>query len=182
MTWEGRTVRVPDVKGMRYLADLLAAPGRELRAFDLLRAHASTGRPAGAGVHDRLHDDDGSPSEPVLDARARSAYRARLAELRAEHDEARDWQDTKRSARIELEIEALSHELGAALGKGGRPRRVPSDAERARISVTRAIRGAIARIATTDPGIGAHLGRSVVTGAYCRYTTRDPSHDEPAAH
>lgn len=182
VTWEGRTVRVPDVKGMRYLADLLAAPGRELRAFDLLRAHVSTGRPAGSGLDDRLHDDGGSSSEPVLDARARAAYRARLAELRAERDQARDWQDPERSARIELEIEALAQELGTALGKGGRPRRVTSDAERARVSVTRAIRGAIARIANTEPGIAAHLERSVVTGAYCRYTTRDLFRDEPAGH
>lgn len=170
VTWEGRTARVADVKGMRYLADLLATPGRELRAFDLLRAHAAGGR-ATAGTNAGLHDDSDS-SEPVLDARARAAYRARLAELRSERDEARDWQDPQRAARIELEIEAVAHELGAALGRGGRPRRTTSDAERARISVTRAVRAAIGRIAAADPGIGTHLERSVVTGAYCRYTPR----------
>jgi hypothetical protein len=42
LVFEGRTVRVRDLKGMRYLARLLADPGREFHVLDLVAAE--TGR------------------------------------------------------------------------------------------------------------------------------------------
>ena len=53
VVFEGRTVRVRDLKGIRYLARLLAAPGLEFHALDLVAAEsgraggAETGRAAG---------------------------------------------------------------------------------------------------------------------------------------
>jgi len=47
-------------------------------------------------------------------------------------------------------------------------------AERARVRVTRRIRDAIDRIAEAHPELGAHLARTVRTGARCSYLT-DPS-------
>lgn len=170
VAWAGHTARVRHLKGMSYLALLLAVPGREISALDLVRA--TTGPAGPAADRDTaagLHVDGAGPGEPVLDQRARTAYRARLAELVAERDEARDWHDVERAARLDVEIDFLARELGAALGRGGRPRTLPTDAERARISVTRAVRAAIARIAAVDPGIGEHLDTAVVTGGHCRY-------------
>ena len=40
--FEGRTVRVRDLKGMRYLARLLAHPGREFHVLDLVAAENGT--------------------------------------------------------------------------------------------------------------------------------------------
>src|ERR687895_313731 len=40
--FEGRTVRVRDLKGMRYLARLLASPGREFHVLDLVAAEMGT--------------------------------------------------------------------------------------------------------------------------------------------
>lgn len=42
-------------------------------------------------------------------------------------------------------------------------------AERAHVSVTKALRGAICRIAEYDPTLGQHLHRSVRTGGFCAY-------------
>jgi hypothetical protein len=42
VVFEGRTVRVRDLKGMRYLARLLAYPGREFHAPDLVAAQSGT--------------------------------------------------------------------------------------------------------------------------------------------
>jgi hypothetical protein len=106
----------------------------------------------------------------VLDARARAAYRERLAELRSEEEQARSWNDTERAARLASEIDFLARELGAALGRGGRPRTVTGDAERARISVTRALRAAITRLTDADAALGEHLTRAVRTGTFCSYT------------
>jgi len=41
--------------------------------------------------------------------------------------------------------------------------------ERARLSVTRAIRRAQARIAACHPSLGRHLGTTIRTGTYCAY-------------
>jgi len=43
------------------------------------------------------------------------------------------------------------------------------DPERARLAVSKAIRRAITAVARLEPGIGAHLEESVVTGAQCGY-------------
>jgi len=71
----------------------------------------------------------------------------------------------------------VARELGAALGRGGRPRALTTDAERARISVTRALRAAIDRIGRGDAGTGAHLAVAVRTGVFCSY---HPERTKPA--
>jgi hypothetical protein len=55
------------------------------------------------------------------------------------------------------------------VGLGGRDRRAASDLERARVSVTRTLRSAIASVREQHPELGAHLAASVRTGTYCRY-------------
>ena len=60
-------------------------------------------------------------------------------------------------------------ELRQATGLAGRPRRAGADAERARVNVTRTLRGAIDRITSAAPIAGAHLDSSIRTGTLCRY-------------
>jgi hypothetical protein len=60
-------------------------------------------------------------------------------------------------------------ELASAVGLGGRDRRLGSPAERARVSVTRAIRSALARIDEHSSALGDHLERTIRTGTYCSY-------------
>ncbi|MHA6783060.1 ATP-binding protein [Pseudonocardia saturnea] len=170
VTWDGRTVRARDAVGLGYLAALVGAAGREISALDLARARGADGRVAAVAPPDAgLHADTGGGAEEVLDARARAAYRDRLAELRGEEEQARAWNDTERAARLASEIDFLARELGAALGRGGRPRTVTGDAERARISVTRALRAVIARLGDADAALGEHLTQAVRTGTFCSY-------------
>ena len=58
--------------------------------------------------------------------------------------------DAERAARVRAERDFVAHELGAGLGKGGRPRTLATDPERAPISVTRALGAAIDRIGRVD--------------------------------
>lgn len=166
--FDGDPFRIRDMKGMRHLARLLAEPGRELHALDLAgraRPDSMTKRPA----VDDLTADPFVDAGPVLDAEAREAYRARLAELREEVDQASSWNDPERAARAASEIDALTHQLAAAVGLGGRERLASSPAERARISVTRAIRAAMSRIGEQSPALGSHLDATIRTGTYCSY-------------
>ncbi|HJQ48394.1 MAG TPA: AAA family ATPase [Amycolatopsis sp.] len=162
-------VRLPSSVGLAYLAALVRNPGQDIAAEQLVALLAAPGG-AGPAPGDDLHT--GGASDVVLDATARAAYRRRLRELDEEIDEAASWHDPDRKAGLEVERDFLIRELAAATGLGGRPRRLGSDAERARVNVTRAIRTAIRRIANQAPELGATLDASVRTGTHCRY---DPS-------
>ena len=78
----------------------------------------------------------------MLDPRAKQAYRRRLAETEEDLEEARALGDSARVTQVELERDFLVRELSRAVGLGGRDRRAGSASERARASVTRAIRQA----------------------------------------
>jgi len=158
VAYAGTTCRLKDVKGLRYIAFLLGAPGRDVHALELAAAVAGTTGTQSLG-----------PAAPVLDGPAKEAYRRRLQELGCDLEQARDWNDPERISLIEEEIDALTGELASAAGLGGRDRRLPSPAERARVSVTKAIRTAIRAIDKHHPDLAAHLAASVRTGRLCRY-------------
>ena len=105
----------------------------------------------------------------MLDARAKNAYRRRLAEIEDDIEQARALGDTERAAQADAERDFLVRELSRAVGLGGRDRRAASASERARVAVTRAVRQAIARIGEHHPELGEHLDRAIRTGTYCAY-------------
>src|SRR3954451_150709 len=152
----GRTVRVRDRKGMRYLAQLLLHPGREFHVLDLVAAE--TGQPTALG-------DAGE----MLDKQAKSAYHRRLAEIEEDRERARALADTRREAQADAERHFLVRERARAVPLGGRDRRAASASERARSGVTRAIRQAIARIGEHHEELGQHLSGAVRTGTHCTY-------------
>ena len=162
LEFEGRTVRVRDLKGMHYLARLLAHPGREFHALDLVAAE-SVGI-ARSDEHMALGD-----AGELLDARAKSAYRRRLAEIEDDIEQARALGDAERESQADAERDFLVRELSRAVGLGGRDRRAASASERARVGVTRAIRYAMTRVSEHHPELGEHLNLTVRTGTYCGY-------------
>jgi hypothetical protein len=154
--WGASTVVVRDLKGLRYLDHLLAEPGREFHAAQLV--HLETGEQAAIDV-----------GIPVLDETAKRAYRRRLAEIDDDIEVARADNDLARVELAERDRDYLVAELTRASGLGGRDRTVHDDAERARVSVTRSIRYALDRLAERSPDVAAHLRRHVSTGTYCSY-------------
>ena len=166
--------RLRDGKGVRYLAALIADPGREFHALDLLARANLAGTRTGssqlrAGTQDGFSIDVGSSAGDALDDTARAAYRARLRELSSDLVEAEAFNDPERAERVRSEIDVLEAELAMAFGLGGRARPSVSAAERARQSVTKALRDALARIEPHDASLHAHLVRSIRTGLYCVY-------------
>ena len=151
---------VPDSKGVRDLAVLLARPGQALPAFDLVEA--AGGPPAAAAA---AQSDLG----PVLDDTARRAYRDRLRELDGELAEAEADADLGRLELLRAERSMLADELAGALGLGGRVRVTGDPAERARKAVTMRIRAAVKTIGTRDEALARHLANAVRTGRLCSY-------------
>ncbi len=178
VAFNGRAVRMRDAKGMRYLARLLARPGEELHALDLARTGADQAATAAIPDGVEMRGDGLGDALPHLDAEAQAAYGDRLRELRPELDAAQEAGDGERAARLEAEIDIIVGELSAAFGLGGRARKEGSSAERARQSVTKAIRDALRRIREEDPALGEHLTRAVRTGIYCTYDP-DPAGAPP---
>jgi hypothetical protein len=117
----------------------------------------------------------GDDAGPVLDAQAKAAYQGRLKELREEVEEAESFNDPERAARAREEMDILAGELAGAIGLGGRDRKAGSNAERARVSVTKAIRTTIRRVAEHDPHLSRELEANVRTGTFCAYEP-DPRH------
>jgi tetratricopeptide (TPR) repeat protein len=164
----GDRVRIRDAKGMRYLARLLSQPAHEIHALQLAgSAAAATAVRAG---RDELETGGLGDAGALLDAEAKAAYRHRIEELRGELAEAQEWNDSERTAKARAELDFLAHEFARAVGIGGTDRKAASASERARLSVTRAIRSAIARIQEESPALGAHLAATVRTGSFCSYT------------
>ena len=169
VVFEGRTVRMRDLKGMRYLARLLAHPGREFHVLDLVAAENAGAAPAESGLAAELSRRALGDAGEMLDARAKNAYRRRLAEIEEDIEQARALGDTERAAQAAAEREFLVRELSRAVGLGGRDRRAASASERARVAVTRAIRQGIVRISGHHPELGEHLDGAISTGTYCAY-------------
>jgi hypothetical protein len=173
----GTVARLPDSLGLRYLDLLIRNPGRELAALDIIRlAAAKPASAASAGAAPpglSQHPATATAADDTLDSQALAEYRHRLAELDDDLAEAEQWNDTERASRARAERDFLLRELASATGIRGRPRRLGSESERARVNVTRAIRSAIDRIRSHNPNAAAHLDQALRTGTYCSYTPRD---------
>jgi hypothetical protein len=169
VAFEGQTVRLRDRKGLRYLARLLAAPGGEFHVLDLVAVERGWSGAAGRSAARGLALAPGPDAGVLLDAQAKEAYRRRLAEIEEDLAAAQATGDAERAAQADAERDFLVRELSRAVGLGGRDRRAGSASERARASVTRAVRQAMARIRAHLPLLGAHLDRAVRTGTYCAY-------------
>ncbi len=162
VTFGGRTVLLRDLQGLRYLARLLAEPGREFHVLDLVAAERGVLPTAAAACRQR---DLG----PVLDDQAREAYRRRLAEVEQDLEDAQASGDADRAALADRDRAFLVAELASAYGIGGRARPTGATSERARAAVTRAVRYAMARVAEHHPELAGHLERTIRTGTYCTY-------------
>jgi len=168
-------------KGLSYLAQLLRFPGREFHALDLIhgiardsedtsvRLGSSLPRGEDALAAAGLHTGDLGDAGEMLDDQAKAQYRRRLEELRDELEKAKGLGNVARAEQAEAEIDALTAELSRAVGLGGRNRKAASVSERARQSVTHAIKSALDRIEENHRELGAVLSRHISTGTFCAY-------------
>jgi hypothetical protein len=169
IAFAGRTVRLRDMKGLQHLSRLLADPGREFHAVDLATLGRGSVKTIPPRAESRLSVALDSDAGELLDARAKDVYRRRLQEIDEDIADAETFGDSERAARARFEREFLLRELSRAVGLSGRDRRAGATSERARASVTRAIRHALARIGEEHAALGEHLDRAVRTGTYCVY-------------
>lgn len=161
-----RTAVVEHSVGMMHLAVLIANPGQEIRALDLIAGVSALSGTAGASVRGEAVN---LSVQSVLDPMAVKQYRRRLSELSGEMDELERRGDEESVAASRVERDWLLAELADATGIGSRPRRFVQSGERARVAATKAIRRAVAHVTEIDAVIGEHLATAVRTGTSCSY-------------
>ena len=173
VAYRGVTCRLKDMKGLGYIAHLIAQPGHRIHVLDLFAQVRGSG--AAPNLTADLHaegleivSDPGDASE-VLDSRARAEYRLRLSELHAELEEAERNNDIGCAERTRNELDSLVDGLTSALGLGGRSRRFTAETERARGTVSKSIRVSLERIRRSHQELGDHLGTCIRTGYFCVY-------------
>jgi Domain of unknown function (DUF4118) len=183
--YQGQIARLKATRGLQCLAILLGHPGREFHVSELIAPIAE--RPvAVTGLNSGISREDGGQMRttrfqdagPVLDVRAKAEYASRLAELREALEDAERLNDPEWARRVQQERDCIADQLAAAVGLGGRNRKVASQTERARSAVTKRIRNSVDKIAETIPSLGRHLGVRIKTGYFCSY---NPNPDRPVA-
>lgn len=150
-----RRVRVGDLVGMTYLAELLTQPGEPIPALAL----ASYGVVQPPPTRHELIDDE-----------ARANYAARARELTRDLADAEADNDIGRAEKLRDEIDALVDELEVTAGLNHHARTFTDNSERARTAVRKAIKRAIDTIDDADATIADALRATVVTGTECVYT------------
>jgi tetratricopeptide (TPR) repeat protein len=160
-------VRLRDRLGLRYLSVLLSNPGREFLVVDLVTA--VQGGSGGSIPYDGGERLALGRREPHLDEQARREYAQRLRDLHAVVEEAQAFNDRERASRAQAEIDLLTEELRRGIGLGHRVRSA-GPAERARASVTHAIKATLRAITEHDPALGQYLAATIKTGTFCSYS------------
>ena len=179
LAFEGVSCRVRDMRGLHYLAQLLQHPDEELHVLRLVTGDKmptdvdQRGLSTARGVDDHAEAESASGFTDLgelLDPQARVAYRRRIKDLQEELEEAARCNDQGRVGQLRDELDFLTQELAQAVGLGGRARKVGSPMERARVTVTKAIKNTLKKINKHHPALGRHLALTIKTGTYCSYT------------
>src|SRR5262245_3320178 len=128
LVYNGIASRLRDLRGLHYLAHLLHHPGQEFHVLDLAWRRLD----ALDGELDSRRVCSSEARHPILDNRAKAAYRRHVEELRDELAEAERFNDSGRAEQARAEIAAVTRHLAMAVGFGGRDRAARTAAERAR--------------------------------------------------
>ena len=158
ISFQGKQVQVPDSKGLGDLAVMIGAHGADVHVLTLVGHKLA-----------RLGAD------PVLDERAKAAFKSRLADLDQDIDDADAAGSAGRAETLRSERDALIRELAAAAGLGRRDRRLGDETERARKTVSARVRDALSKIERVHPELAAHLRSALRMGTVCSYTPAEPT-------
>ncbi len=153
ISFEGKSVYLPDVKGYHDIASLMIQPHKEIHCAELM------------GV--QVGNDN---NVLVIDEKAKLTYKKRVQDLLSEIEEAEAMSNSEKANALREEYEKLVDHLSQSLGLGGKTRKIDSPVERARSAVTWRIRSAIKKIEKAHPQLGKHLSKSIDTGTFCSYS------------
>jgi TolB-like protein len=151
LSFDGKTIRIADAKGLHDLVRLLGNPQKQFHCTELM----------GSDVRMR--------PEPAFDEKAKRSYQRKILELQEEIRSAESNNDLQRTTSLHKEYDDIVHHLTTSLGLGGRVRNTNDPLDKTRSAVTWRIRSIIQKIEKNSPALGKHLASSVRTGVFCSY-------------
>jgi len=171
ISYRDHTFRLKNMKGLHYIAYLLAHPGEQFHVHELAAVvdHATQAGDTSPRDSELRVANDLGDAGAILDRRAKTEYRSRRVELQGELAQAEAANDVGRAERILEELEMLEEQLARAVGLGGRDRKAADHAERTRTRVGKAIRNSLKSICENDSSLGHHLETCIRTGYLCAY-------------
>jgi 7-cyano-7-deazaguanine synthase in queuosine biosynthesis len=184
VTFQGTTVHLRDMVGLRYLVPLLRQPCREL-PVQTLAALAHGTIPAGdvANLDDMTREEreaEGLPAyEPddlgaMLDPQARQEYKQELQRLHAQLQDERIAGDPEAFAKLKDEAAFIEKALRAARRLGGEFRRLDDPVEKPRRAAGAALRRVLDALRREHPALAEHLRVALTMGATCVYRPEPP--------
>ena len=181
VSFGGEKQRLKVSRGMRYLAILLNTPGREYHAAELIRMESGAlTLPSWVSKGERREGADADPAgappkDTIIDRRGVRESERRLADLTGEISSAESSGDTEQKLILEEEAKAIRKNLSTLLGLDGEPRTFAEEVERARKSVTAALRRTRQHIARRKHlFLARHLQKALKVGMYCEYKPDPP--------
>ena len=153
ISFEGKSVYLPDVKGYHDIVSLMTQPHKEIHCAELMGVQVGMENHAFA-----------------LDEKAKLSYQKRIQDLLDDIEDAEAMNHFEKANELREEYDKLVDHLSKSLGLNGKSRKIDSPVERARSAVTWRIRSAIKKIEKAHPQLGKHLSKSIDTGTFCSYS------------
>lgn len=163
--FNGTTVPANNLKGLDYIALLLAQPGRKVHVAELL---ATVAGDAGISKHAT------SRGAAILDKKTFADCQKEFDELREELAEAEKNQDRGRQQAAQAKIDKLAAHVSKSTGLGGKQRRIGDDTDRSRKAISNAISRALTEIGKSNNDLWRHLANSLSTGQFVSYSPESP--------
>ncbi len=183
-----KTCLFKDSKGMAYIGYLVARPNKRVSALELY--YQVSPHPPGAvkQAPDTTRDDDagyqrgakscvsGVAANEVLGKGDYWDMKRQFDELQEEKRKAEADNDPLRMEQVQADILAMGEYMRKQVGPQGQRRKWPGSLEKARQTVTKAIRSAIRSMGKEHPALGKHLDVSLDCGRVLTYTP-ERNHD-----
>lgn len=153
ISFKGKTIFLPDIKGHTDIAKLMAQPSKKIHCAELM----------GSAIEQDDHYF-------VLDDKAKKQYQQRIRGLVDEITTAEENNDFEHASVLKEEYDKLVESLSSSLGLNKKSRKLGSVVEKTRTAITWRIRSSIQKIEKAHPDLGKHLAKSIETGIFCSYS------------
>jgi hypothetical protein len=181
VVYEGQATRLRNLKGLRYIAYLLATPAKEFHVLDLIAEVEGIAAEGANETYSKISPEQlekeykltpsflGDAGD-IIDSQTKKEIQKRLRGLHEDLAEAEKNNDLGLASKYKEEIEFLESYISQAYSKKkGRSRKAADPADKARKAVSRSITRSLRKIKIEHPSLWRHLYNSIKTGFFCSY-------------
>ena len=178
--YEGKEVRVKDMKGFQYIHRLLIESPSEIHIHDLaggpVTSDDTTDKDLLYGKHKGISITDLGDAGEVMDKDGLKNIRRKLDDLESQYASAVEAGEPEKAAEIGEEIGELKKYLSEAEGLQRRPRKVTVPTSKAQRAVAKCIKNALDHIKDMHPSLWEHLDSGIHQGRVCYYRPAKRTH------